>query len=324
MRKALLCAGIGMYVLATSVVAALASDYPNRSVRVIVGLSAGSGVDVMARIVAQKLKDAMGQPFVIENRPGAGSNIATRYAASAKPDGYTLFIPTVANAINATLYRNLPFDVLHDFSPIILTGTAPNLLVVKPSLPVKTVDEFVKLAKAEPGKLTIGSSGIGTVVQMAGEMFRREAKINIVPVPYKGGPEATGAMLGGQIDGLFVISSTALPYIKAGSIRPLAVTSRARTNILPDVPTLNESGFPGFEAVTWFGFAAPTGTPRDIIDRLNKEIGKILMMPDVKDKLAKQGIDVAGGTPEQFGAYMRDEFPKWGALVKASGAKIVE
>ena len=302
----------------------VAADYPTRQVRVIIGLSAGSGVDVMARVVAQKLSEAMGQSFIIENRPGAGSNIATRMAAAAPPDGYTLFLVTVANAINATLYKNLEFDVLRDFAPISLAGTAPNVLVVNPALPVKSVQELIALAKAKPGKLTAGSSGNGTSPQMAGELFKRRAEIDIVHVPYKGGPEATAALLGGQIDYLFAFTSTVLPSIEAGRLRPLAVTSRERTALLPAVPTVNESGIPGFEAVTWFGFAAPTGTPREVVDRLNSEINKVLAMPDVKKQLGQQGIDVSGGTPDQMGAYMRDEFAKWGRLVTESGASIAE
>ena len=304
--------------------AAIADDYPNRPVHVIVGLTAGSGVDVMARIVGQKLAELMGQPFIIENRPGAGSNIGTRYAASAEPDGYTIFVATVANAINATLYKNLTFDVLRDFSPVILAARAPNLLVVNPSVPAKSVQELIALAKARPGKLTVGSSGIGTSPQMTAVLFRHRAGINVVDVPFKGGPEATSALLGGQIDYLFAITSTALPHVKAERLRALGVTSRERTALLPDVPTVSEAGLPGFEAVTWFGFAVPKGTPPALIDRLNKEIGKILAMPDVKAKLAVQGIDVAGGSPEQFGSYMRDEFAKWGSLVKESGLSIKE
>lgn len=304
--------------------AAIADDYPNRPVHVIIGLTAGSGVDVMARIVGQKLAESMGQPFIIENRPGAGSNIGTRYAVSAEPDGYTIFVATVANAINATLYKNLTFDVLRDFSPVILAARAPNLLVVNPSVPAKSVQELIAVAKARPGKLTVGSSGIGTSPQMTAVLFRHRAGINVVDVPFKGGPEATSALLGGQIDYLFAITSTALPHVKAKRLRALGVTSRERTALLPDVPTVSEAGLPGFEAVTWFGFAVPKGTPPAIIDRLNKEIGKILAMPDVKAKLAVQGIDVAGGSPEQFGSYMRDEFAKWGSLVKESGLSIKE
>ena len=265
--------------------AAVAADYPNRPVHVIIGFTAGSGVDVIARIVGQKLAEATGQPFIIENRPGAGSNIGTRFAAAAEPDGYTLFVATVANAINATLYKKLTFDVLRDFSPVILAGSETNLLVVNRSLPAKTVQELIALAKARPGKLTVGSSGLGTAPQMASELFRRRAGIDVLDVPFRGGPEATTALLGGQIDYLFAITSTALPYVKAGRIRVLGVTSRERTALLPEVPTVSESGLPGFEAMTWFGFEVPRGTHRDIIDRLNREIGKVLAMPEVKEKL---------------------------------------
>jgi tripartite-type tricarboxylate transporter receptor subunit TctC len=321
MKRILLGTVVCLFAAAMSLTTK-AADYPTRPVHVIVGLTAGSGVDIMARLVGQKLAESMGQPFIVENRPGAGSNIATHFAAQAAPDGYTIFVPTIANAINATLYKNLQFDVLRDFSPVILAATAPNLLIVNPKVPANTVQEFIALAKKQPGKLTIGSSGIGTSPQMTGELFRRRAGIDLLPVPYKGGPEATAALLGGQIDSLFAITSTALPHIAAGRVRALAVTSRARSPLLPNVPTVAESGMPGFEAVTWFGFAVPTGTPRPIIDRLNVEIGKALAMPDVKQKLSAQGIDVAGGTPEQFGAYMHDEFAKWGQLVKDSGAKV--
>ena len=321
MKRILLGTVVCLFAAAMSLTAK-AADYPARPVHVIVGLTAGSGVDIMARLVGQKLAESMGQPFIIENRPGAGSNIATHFAAQAAPDGYTIFVPTIANAINATLYKSLQFDVLRDFSPVILAATAPNLLIVNPKVPANTVQEFIALAKKQPGKLTIGSSGIGTSPQMTGELFRRRAGIDLLPVPYKGGPEATAALLGGQIDSLFAITSTALPHIAAGRVRALAVTSRARSPLLPNVPTVAESGMPGFEAVTWFGFAVPTGTPRPIVDRLNVEIGKALAMPDVKQKLSAQGIDVAGGTPEQFGAYMHDEFAKWSQLVKDSGAKV--
>lgn len=312
--RALFC-----FVIVSLPFSATAAGYPERPVRVIVGLTAGSGVDVMARLVGAKLSEATGQPFVIENRAGAGSNIATRFAATQPADGYTVFVATVANAINATLYKHLQFDALRDFTPVILAGTAPNVLLVNPSLPAQSVKELIDLAKAQPGKFTIGSSGTGTSPQMTGELFRRRAGIDLVHVPYKGGPEATTALLGGQIDTLFAITSTALPHVESGKVRALAVTSKQRTALLPNVPTVAESGLPGFEAVTWFGFTVPTGTPKEVVDKLNSEIGKVLAMPEVKKNLAQQGIDVGGGTPEQFGGYMRDEFAKWGALVKETG-----
>jgi tripartite-type tricarboxylate transporter receptor subunit TctC len=319
MRSFLLRTAVGVGVAIMSF-GALAADYPNRPVRIIVGLTAGSGVDIMARVVGQKVSEAMGQPFIVENKPGAGSNIATRFAASAAPDGYTIFVATVANSINATLYKNLQFDVLRDFQPVILAGTAANVLLVNPNVQAKSLPELIRLAKAQPGKLTIGSSGIGTSPQMTGELFRRRAEIDIVPVPFKGGPEATTALLGGQIDILFAITSTALPSVEAGKLRALAVTSRERTGLMPNLPTMIEAGLPGFEAVTWFGFTVPAGTPPDIVARLNTEIGKALAMPEIKKQLGQQGIDVGGGTPGEFGAYMRNEFEKWGNVVKETGA----
>jgi tripartite-type tricarboxylate transporter receptor subunit TctC len=321
MRSILLRTAVGLSAAVMSFAAA-AADYPNRPVRIIVGLTAGSGVDIMARVVGQKVSEAMGQPFIVENKPGAGSNIATRFAAAAAPDGYTIFVATVANSINATLYKNLQFDVLRDFQPVILAGTAANVLLVNPNVHAKSLQELIALAKAQPGKLTIGSSGIGTSPQMTGELFRRRAGIDIVPVPFKGGPEATTALLGGQIDILFAITSTALPSVEAGKLRALAVTSRARTGLMPNLPTMIEAGLPEFEAVTWFGFTVPAGTPPEIVARLNTEISKALAMPEIKKQLGQQGIDVAGGTPDAFGAYMRTEFDKWGKVVKETGASM--
>jgi tripartite-type tricarboxylate transporter receptor subunit TctC len=299
---------LGLCLCAITLSPANAAEYPTRPVHIIVGLTAGSGVDIMARMVGQKLADSMGQPFIVENRPGAGSNIATRYAASTEPDGYTIFVSTIANAINATLYKNLPFDTLKDFSPVILGATSPNILIVNPSVPAKTVAELIAYAKANPGKLTVGSSGVGTAPQMTAVLFRERAGIKVVDVPFKGGPEATAA----------------LPHIKAGRVRALGITSSKRSPLLPDVPTIAESGLPKFESVTWFGFEVPKGTPHSIIDKLNNEVGKALATPEVNDKLAVQGLYVEGGTPEQFDHYMRAEFDKWGTLVKETGMSMKE
>ncbi len=299
-----------------------AEDYPTRPIHVIVGLSAGSGVDVMARVVGQKLSEKLGQAVIVENKPGAGSNIATKMAASADPDGYTVFVTTVANAINATLYKNLTFDVLKDFTPIILGGKSTNLLVVNPQVQAKTVGELIEFAKRNPKKLNAGSSGVGTVPYLAGEMFRHKTGIEVVHVPFKGGPEATTALLAGQIDYLFAITPTVMGHVKSGRLRALAVTSEQRSDLLPDVPTMIESGVKDFEAVTWFGYSVPTGTPKPVVDRLNSELGKILADNDVKLLLAKQGIETVGGSPQQFAEYMKREFVKWGELVKLSGATV--
>lgn len=313
-------AGLLSLVLAAAG-SAFAAEYPAKPVRVLVGFTPGSGVDIMARAVGQKFSESTGQPFVIENKPGGGSNIAVGMGAGAEPDGYTITVITVANAINATLYPKLPFDALRDFTPIILAGTAANFLVVNPAVKANTVQELIALAKAQPGKLTFGSSGSGTSPHLAGELFKHRAGIDVVHVPYRGGPQATTDLIGGQINYLFAITSSVLPHVQSGKLRALAVTSRQRTPLLPQLPTMIEAGVPDFEAVTWFGFAVPAGTPSDIVKRLNAEIGKALAAPDVKEQLGRQGIDAAGGTPEQFSAYMRDEFTKWGQVVKESGAR---
>jgi tripartite-type tricarboxylate transporter receptor subunit TctC len=251
---------------------------------------------------------------------GAARNIGTQLAAKAPADGYTLFLGTVANAINATLYRELPFDFTRDFAPIVLAGSAPNLLVVHPSLPARSVAELVKLARAKPGRLSFGSSGTGTAPHLAGELFKSMAAINVMHIPYKGGPQATTDLIAGQYDYLFAISSTVLPHIRSGRLRALAITTAARAPSMPDLPAVAET-LPGFEAVTWFGYMALAGTPQDIVARLNADITKVLARADVREPLATQGIEVKTSSPEQFGAYVRDEIAKWARVVKASGAR---
>ncbi len=317
MKTACACGALLSCALSASLSAA---EYPVRPVRLVVGFPAGSGVDIVARLVGQRLAESYGQQFVVDNRPGAGSNIGAQLAAKALPDGHTLFLGTVANAINATLYRELPFDFVRDFAPIALAGSAPNLLVVHPSLPARTVAELIRLARAKPGELAFGSSGTGTAPHLAGELFKTMAGIAVTHIPYKGGPQATTDLIAGQYDYLFAISSTVLPHIRSGRLRALAITTAARVPALPELPTVAET-LPGFDAVTWFGFMAPTGTPQDIVARLNGDIGGILARPEVREQLAGQGIVALGGTPEQFGAYVRAEIAKWARVVKASGAR---
>ena len=295
--------------------------YPAKPVRIILGFPAGSGADVPTRVIGQKLSEAMGQQFLIDNRPGAGSNIGTAFAAKAAPDGYTIFLGSVANTINATLYASLPFDFVRDFAPVALTASAPNFLVVHPSVPARSVAEFIKLAKSQPGKLNYASVGVGTMAHLAGELFNSMAGIDTVHIPYKGGPQATTDIVGGQFPFMFGISSNVLPHIKSGRLRALAVTTASRLAWMPEMPTVAESGLPGFAAVTWWGLMVPTGTPRDIVARLNTEIVNALALRDVREQLANQGIDTLGGTPEQFAAYVRDEITKWARVIKASGAR---
>jgi tripartite-type tricarboxylate transporter receptor subunit TctC len=301
--------------------AAPAAPYPVKPVRVIVGFPPGSGVDITARVIGQKLGEAYGQQFLIDNRVGAGSSIGAAFAAKAAPDGYTIFLGTVANAINATLYLKLPFDFARDFAPVALAGSSPNILVVHPSVPARSVAELIKLAKARPGQLSFGSSGTGTVPHLAGELFKSMTGLDIVHIPYKGSPQATVDLIGGQFEVMFGISSAVMPEVKNGRLRALAVTTAARLPSMPRLPTVAESGLPGFEAVTWFGFMVPVATPREIVSRLNADMVQVLARPDVRQQLAIQSIDAIGSTPEQFAAYLRDEIIKWARVIKESGAR---
>jgi tripartite-type tricarboxylate transporter receptor subunit TctC len=311
----LLC--VGMHCGAT----AHAADYPQKPVRVIAGFPAGSAVDIVARVVSQKLSETYAQPFIVDVRPGASSNIATAFAAKAPPDGYTLFMGTVANTINATLYAKLPFDFTRDFAPIALTASAPNLLLVHPSVPARNVADLVQLAKKQPGQLSFASSGTGTLPHLAGELFKSMAGVDILHIPYKGGPQATTDLIGGQVAILFAISSTVLPHVKTGRIRALAIATPKRMPYLPDTPTIAESGLPGYEAVTWFGFTAPGNTPREIIGKLNADILKVINTTEIRQQFATQGIDASGSTPEQFATYIRGEIAKWARAIQASGTR---
>lgn len=297
------------------------APYPAKPVRLIVGFTPGSGADITARVIGQKLGEAYGQQFVVDNRPGAGSNIAADLAAKAAPDGYTVFIGTVANTINATLYAKLPFDFARDFAPVALTTSAANVLVVHPSVPAQSVAELIRLAKARPGQLNYGSAGTGTAPHLSAELFKSMAGIRLVHIPYKGSPLAVTDLVGGQIALMFAPASSVLAQVKSSRLRALAVTTAVRLPSLPELPTVAETGLPGFETVTWFGFVVPAATARDIVGKLNSEIVKVLAQPEVRRQFAAQGIDVIGGTPEQFAAYIRAEIAKWARVIKDSGAR---
>jgi tripartite-type tricarboxylate transporter receptor subunit TctC len=301
--------------------AAQSQPYPSKAVRVISGFPPGSGADITARVIGVKLYEATGQQFFVENRPGAGSNIAAEVAAKSAPDGYTLFIGTVANTINATLYSKLPFDFARDFAPVALTTAAPNVLVVHPSVPVKSVKELVALAKSRPGQLNFASSGTGTAPHLSGELFNAMAGVKMTHVPYKGSPPAVIDLVAGSVDVMFSPASTVIPHVKSGRLRALAVTTAARLPSLPELPTVAESGLKGYETVTWFGFVAPAKTPPAIVTRLNTEIVKALSLPDVRSQFELQGIEILGGTPERFADYIREEIAKWAKAIRLSGAK---
>jgi tripartite-type tricarboxylate transporter receptor subunit TctC len=297
-----------------------ADPYPTRPIRMIVGFAPGGGTDLTARPVAQKLSELLGQQVVVENKPGAAGNIATEQVVRAAPDGYTLLMGTIAAlAINPSLYGNLKFDPETDLAPVIQVVDATNVLTLHPSVPAASVKELIALAKQQ--SLSAGSSGIGATGHLAIELFNLMAGTKLVHVPYKGGGPAMGDLVGGQIQLIFATTASAIPQIKAGRVKGIAVTTAKRSALMPELPTISEAGLPGFDANNWYGIVVPVGTPRAIIDQINAATTKALGMPDVKATLFNQGLDPAPGTPEQFGAYIRSERIKWAKVIKASGAK---
>jgi tripartite-type tricarboxylate transporter receptor subunit TctC len=297
--------------------------YPTKPVRLVVPFPPGGATDLIARDVAQKLSEVWGQSVVVDNRPGAGGNIGTELVAHAAPDGYTLEMGTVGtHAINASLYAKIPFDHVKDFAPVVLVAGVPNVLEVNPSLPINSVQELIAYAKANPGKLNFASSGSGTSIHLSGELFKVMAGVEMTHVPYKGSSPALQDLIGGRVQLMFDNLPPSLPQIKAGKLRALAVTSATRAPALPDVPTISESGLPGFEASSWFGILAPAGTPPAIIAKINGEVVKWLASPEGKEKLAAIGANAAGGSPEDFARHIQAETAKWAKVVKASGAKV--
>ncbi|HVQ06433.1 MAG TPA: tripartite tricarboxylate transporter substrate binding protein [Burkholderiaceae bacterium] len=301
--------------------AAQAADYPTRPVKWIVPYPPAGTTDVLARIVAQWLTEKMGQPFIVENKPGAGNNIGVEAVVSAPPDGYTMLLVNPANGINATLYKNLNFNFIRDIAPVAGLVRAPNVMEVTPSLPVKTVQEFIDYCKANPGKINMASSGSGTSVHLSGELFKSMTGCDMVHVPYKGAGPALTDLMGGQVHVLFDNLPSSIGHIKAGKLRALAVTSEGREPSLPGVPTVAET-VPGYEATAWFGIGMPKGTPRDVIDKVNAEINRALADPKMRERLAELGGKPIGGTPEDFGKVIAAETAKWGKVVTSSGAKV--
>jgi tripartite-type tricarboxylate transporter receptor subunit TctC len=302
---------------------AAAADYPDRPVTIVVGFPPGGASDIMARILTAKLGSVLGQPFVVDNRPGAGGNVAGEFVAHAAPDGYTLLLGNNAIlATNVSLYSKIGFDPEKDFAPISLIGTQANVLVVNDEVKAHSLAELIALAKANPGKLNFASSGYGLAAHLAGELFKAQAHIDIVHVPYKGSAPALQDVIAGQDQMMFATTSGVMGFLKNDQVRALAVTTLKRTPSLPEVPTMDEAGLPGFEATTWHGLVAPAGTPPQVIAALNKAIAETLKDPDIQHKLADLGIDIAPDTPDQFAAYIKAEIPKWSAVIKVSGAKM--
>ncbi len=300
-----------------------AAQYPARPIMLVVAFTPGGPSDVLARIVGKKMEQLLGQPVVIENRPGAGGNIAADAVAHAAPDGYTLLMGNNSIlATNEALYKKISYSPQKDFAPITLIGTQANILVVNPNVPVTSLMELIALAKAQPGKINYASSGHGAAAHLAGELFKSEAKVNIVHVPYKGAAPALQDVIAGHEQMMFATAASVLGHIKGGKVRALAVTTLKRTAVLPDLPTMDEAGLKGFEASTWHGLVAPAATPPDVLKKLHTAAIKALQDPGVQDSLGRLGVDIVGDTPEQFAAYIKAEIPKWTAIVKASGATV--
>ena len=308
-------------LLALAAPAGAQTAYPQKPIRMVVPFPPGGGTDILARLFGQKMSETLGQQVIIDNRGGAGGTIGTDIAAKAPPDGYTLILVSGSHAINPGLYPKLPYDSVNDFAPITQLATSPGILVVNPSLPVKSVKDLIALARAKPGQINYASAGSGTPPHLAGELFKVMAKIDMVHVPYKGNAPAFTDVIGGQVSLIFPTMPSAMPFIKSGRLRPIAVTSAKRSPAAPDIPTIAESGLPGYEATSWYGILAPARTPREIVARLHEVLVSIIGSPDMKDKLAAQGLDPVGNTPQQFAAVIKSEISKWAKVVKASGAK---
>jgi tripartite-type tricarboxylate transporter receptor subunit TctC len=303
--------------------AAADPSWPTRPIHFVVPYPPGGPLDTVARLTAQKVSADLGQPIVVDNKPGAGGNIGAEFVARAAPDGYTLLLGAVAtHAINPTLYRSIPYDAQRDFEPVTQLASTPNVLIVNPSLPVKDVREFIAYAKAHPNQLNFGSGSTGSAGHLAGELFKRMAGVEMTHVPYKGAAPAMQDLMAGQVQLMFDNLASALGPIKGGKVRALAVTTAKRTPLAPDLPTIAESGLPGFDINTWFGVFVPAKTPKAIVERLHDEFVKALASPDVRSKMLALGAEPVGNTPEQFAAYIRSEAQKYAKVVKASGAKV--
>ena len=316
----LLCA---FAALAISCGATFAQPFPQKPVKLIVGFPPGGGVDIIARSISQALSDRLGQPVIVENRSGAGGNIAAEQVARAPADGYTLLVSAVSSlAISASLYKAPRYDLLKDLTPVAVVASVPNVLVVHPSVKATNVKEFIAYVKANPGKVNFGSAGSGTTVHFAGELFKSMANIDMVHVPYKGAAPAMADLLGGQVQVMFDFLSAAAPQIKSGKLRALGVTSTKRSPVLPNVPTIAEAGLPGYNVLGSFGVMAPAGTPADVVNRLNREIGAVANLPEVKARLIAHAATPEQQTPEEFEKVLKAEVAKWAKIVDATGVKL--
>jgi len=320
-RRQFLHVSAGAFALPAVSRVACAQSYPSRPVRIIVGFAPGSGSDIVARLLGQWLSERLHQPFITENRPGAGGNLGAEAVVKATPDGHTLLLVATPNAINATLYDKLNFNFIHDIEPVASISREPNVIVVNPSVPARTVPEFIAYAKANPDKIAMASAGNGSSSHLAGALFQNMAGISMVHVPYRGAPPAITDLISGQAQFFAAPTSVLIEHIRAGKVRPLAVTTSQRSNALADIPTVAET-MPGFEASTWFGLGAPKGTPAQIINRLNEETNAALTDPKIKARLAALGGATLVGSPADFGKFIVDETEKWGQLVRAANIRV--
>ncbi len=309
--------------LAAPAFGAQAQSYPNKPIRLVCPFPPGGAVDIASRATAHTLSQLLGQPVTVDNRPGAGGNIGAEITAKSAPDGYTLLMTTSGiMGINPALYSKIPFDSIKDFAPVSMLVSLNNVLVLNPSVPAKSVQEVIALAKAQPGKLTYASSGNGTSIHLSGELFKSMTGADMLHIPYKGSSPAVTDLLAGQVNMMFDNIPSSLPHIKAGKLRALAVTGSKRSQLLPDLPTIAEAGVAGYDSYVWFGIVAPAGTPPEIIAKLNAALVKTAATPEFRDRLTSQGYEVMSSTPEQMAASIRGEIDKWGKVVKASGAKV--
>jgi tripartite-type tricarboxylate transporter receptor subunit TctC len=299
----------------------LAQSYPSKPIRIVVPYPPGGFNDTLGRTLAAKFSEAWGQPAVVENKPGANTVIGVDYVAKSAPDGYTLLVVAFPFAVTPSLLKNMPYDTVKDFAPVILAAQSPNLLVVHPSLPVKTVGELIAAAKAKPGTLSYASTGNGSSNHISMELFKSLAGVQILHIPYKGSGPAVSDLLGGQVQLMFDNTPNVLPHVKAGKLRALGSSGPTRSPMTPDVPTVAEAGVAGYDVMVWFGLVAPAGTPREVVDKLNAEVRKILAMPDVRERFLAQGVEPLGSTPEQFGEHIKEQMAKWGKVVRDAGVK---
>ena len=302
--------------------AANAQTYPVRPVRMVIPIAPGGGTDIVGRMVAQKLTEALGQQFIVDNRPGAGGIIGTEAVAKSPPDGYTVLLTPTSHTINPSLYSKLPYDTVRDFAPVSLLVSVTTVFVAHPSLPVRTVKDVVALAKSRPGQLSFGSAGNGHLFHLTGELFKTAAQIDMVHVPYKGGAPAIASLVSGEVSMLFETMLALQPFIQAQRVRPIAVASAQRSPLLPAVPTFVESGYPAIVAANWYALFAPASTPKEVVMKLNTEIARALNAPEMRERLRAQGTEVAAASPEHLADFVRSELATWSQAVKASGARI--